>query len=546
MIEGLCKEVQKRMEHVGITGKKVTLKVKQRKEGAKPPPKFLGHGSCHNLSKSRDCGLATRQWNSLSILCKKMFKEMKVMKEDVRGMGVIVSKLSQDSAKPTGGIKSFFQSRQMQKDVPVCNHCDEPETHESQQKIKKALEKNFSESNNEECASLRESSQDLDDENNDNIMVLSQSSGSSAEPEYSSKKRKRRSLDSLREIGFVPVIQPRRRSMDTPAEGAEGVADSGRRTDSVKRAEEESSLSEKSAERNTKPFAESSEPSDKDQEATAQPLQPEDSVDDIALPSLSQLHMSQVEFLPTQMRRRIQAKIEECRAVAVLAKPLVAASHQRLELSPQKTRFRQTDVGRMMRLAAVKAGCADAATVMDISMTQLDRLPVEVQLQVTNKDSLPLGKPTPRKKAPSRRAISRPGVSGNWRVSRPASVATSKQQSSVRARKESQQRNRKSEMAGTDFEPPFDEQEFFHQNILPLSGFLDECGVSEENLDILKDFLQHFTSEYSWHEVVLLLRSVRHRRDEWSKSEVIKSIFAQVNEKYQLETGEELDIGCVE
>ena len=39
MMHGLAKEVEKRMEGVGVIGRRVTLKVKQRKKGAKPPPK---------------------------------------------------------------------------------------------------------------------------------------------------------------------------------------------------------------------------------------------------------------------------------------------------------------------------------------------------------------------------------------------------------------------------------------------------------------------------------------------------------------------------
>lgn len=36
---GLANEIMRRMEGVGVTGRRVTLKVKQRKTGAKPPPK---------------------------------------------------------------------------------------------------------------------------------------------------------------------------------------------------------------------------------------------------------------------------------------------------------------------------------------------------------------------------------------------------------------------------------------------------------------------------------------------------------------------------
>jgi hypothetical protein len=39
MINGLAKEVQKRMEGEGVRGRRLTLKVKQRKKDAKAPPK---------------------------------------------------------------------------------------------------------------------------------------------------------------------------------------------------------------------------------------------------------------------------------------------------------------------------------------------------------------------------------------------------------------------------------------------------------------------------------------------------------------------------
>ena len=38
-MNGLATEVERRMEGVGVKGRRVTLKVKQRKKGARPPPR---------------------------------------------------------------------------------------------------------------------------------------------------------------------------------------------------------------------------------------------------------------------------------------------------------------------------------------------------------------------------------------------------------------------------------------------------------------------------------------------------------------------------
>ena len=44
-------EVHRRMRAAGVAARTVTLKLKRRKEGAPEPPKFLGHGSCDNMSR---------------------------------------------------------------------------------------------------------------------------------------------------------------------------------------------------------------------------------------------------------------------------------------------------------------------------------------------------------------------------------------------------------------------------------------------------------------------------------------------------------------
>mmetsp|Transcript_42863 Transcript_42863/g.103649 ORF Transcript_42863/g.103649 Transcript_42863/m.103649 type:complete len:1291 (-) Transcript_42863:64-3936(-) len=92
----LSKEVQKRMENVGVKGRHITLKVKQRKLGAKSPPKFLGHGKCHSLSRSMEIPgtRATCDAGDIYKAAMSLFKELAIPLDDVRGMGVVISKLT--------------------------------------------------------------------------------------------------------------------------------------------------------------------------------------------------------------------------------------------------------------------------------------------------------------------------------------------------------------------------------------------------------------------------------------------------------------------
>jgi impB/mucB/samB family C-terminal domain len=97
MISCLAVEVVKRMNAIGVRGgSKVTLKIKRRKQHAKAPMKFLGHGSCDNLSRSCDVPASSTTADSkvLSDLCFTLYRQLGVPKEDVRGMGIVLTKLT--------------------------------------------------------------------------------------------------------------------------------------------------------------------------------------------------------------------------------------------------------------------------------------------------------------------------------------------------------------------------------------------------------------------------------------------------------------------
>jgi len=95
MMQGLAKEVESRMAAAEIRGSKLTLKIMKSKDTTKVPGKFLGHGSCHNLSKSSDIPL-TRDKDVLASAGMKLLEKLDVDVQSIRGMGLVVTSLKFD------------------------------------------------------------------------------------------------------------------------------------------------------------------------------------------------------------------------------------------------------------------------------------------------------------------------------------------------------------------------------------------------------------------------------------------------------------------
>lgn len=111
MIRGLAKEVERRMEAASVKGKHITLKIKKRKEGEGEALKYLGHGRCYNLSKSCDVtGVAIRDCDDIARLGVILLKELKVDKNDIRGMGLVISKLVEADTSSSPVAPSIFQT----------------------------------------------------------------------------------------------------------------------------------------------------------------------------------------------------------------------------------------------------------------------------------------------------------------------------------------------------------------------------------------------------------------------------------------------------
>jgi impB/mucB/samB family C-terminal domain len=404
MIIGLCKEVEKRMTHVGARGAKVTLKVKQRKQGAPPPPKFLGHGSCHHLSKSRDTrnSEATRDWVRLCDVASELFAEMKVEKEDVRGMGIVVSKLvlgGHESESPNRCVANWLAGRP--------------------------------------------------------------------------KPIKSRPSDNSTNTTTSPVP-----ALGTDEGDEDSVIDLSR--------EGEIAL----------PFNE----------------------DEIALPDLSQIRMSQVEILPPELRLQILSKMEAARSHDASSKPL-----------PRDSRFRQTNVKRMLQLANVKTGNLKVQSGLDVSVTQLECLPLEVQLQVANADLASLGALSPERKHGKTAFIARPVTSDSTERRSPVS-----RQSPIQITK--------SCAVELDRFRAADACHFFRNNVRPLTLFMDEnTHACKDASKQVAEFLCVCVQEHRLDDTACLLRTIVNRSDEWGTSRVFDSIFKTVDEMVQTAYGFHLD-----
>ncbi|KAF9675848.1 hypothetical protein SADUNF_Sadunf09G0075900 [Salix dunnii] len=95
----LCKEVSFRLQGCGVQGRKFTLKIKKRRKDADEPAKYMGCGDCENLSHSMTVSIATDDVEVLQRITKQLFGSFCLDVEDIRGVGLQVSKL--ENADPS-------------------------------------------------------------------------------------------------------------------------------------------------------------------------------------------------------------------------------------------------------------------------------------------------------------------------------------------------------------------------------------------------------------------------------------------------------------
>ena len=67
--------------------------MQRRADAAKEPAKFLGHGKCNSLSRTCDVNGSCDDWKSISTAAFSLFEGLGIDKDDIRGVGIVVTKL---------------------------------------------------------------------------------------------------------------------------------------------------------------------------------------------------------------------------------------------------------------------------------------------------------------------------------------------------------------------------------------------------------------------------------------------------------------------
>ena len=97
-LDQLSAEVAARMEKAGLRGRCVTLKLMVRSESApRETSKFLGHGICDAASRSGNLSSATRDAAVIGREVRTLHAQMGKAVEDLRGVGIQVTKLERDA-----------------------------------------------------------------------------------------------------------------------------------------------------------------------------------------------------------------------------------------------------------------------------------------------------------------------------------------------------------------------------------------------------------------------------------------------------------------
>ncbi len=115
LIGNLAEELQRRSEEADVYGTQLTLKMKTRKQNApRETAKYMGHGACDNVSRSMALLQPVRDVSECTRLAVKLLRQLKPVAEDIRGMGLQLSKLVCHAAGDVGEGKTAMAQGQQQ------------------------------------------------------------------------------------------------------------------------------------------------------------------------------------------------------------------------------------------------------------------------------------------------------------------------------------------------------------------------------------------------------------------------------------------------
>jgi hypothetical protein len=548
--------------------------------------KFLGHGSCHNLSKSLETpgSSPTNDANIISRIGMILFSELAVPLDDVRGIGIMLTKLDNDTVlevqtAPTNRITNWLKK-----------YKPDPEPLERTKGVGRA--------------SVDDSDHETEDRlGNDPRPKTGQIVDLTFGKQPKTNKSAFAADTDMNQVndddvaGFPPHFQ--KEIMSDAEESCESAGDLIRVSSQSQQFQRKSLSGDRdhhASRSGTNPFQ-----LEKELETTILDSSPP-ALTQLALPPFSQIHMSQVQALPQSLQKQILARIEIAEhledfsrerteticiddendntmtlfhgaypaiqdtedglAEGPLSYRISAAKAKKApRLSEQSSaRFRQSSLQRMMRLAAVKAG----KETTEISLTQLDQLPLDIQLQVANGDFYSVGSlsqrkhpphPKERSLTPSNRRSSIQSSNGNrdlmpsMRRGEQAFVTVKDKPptSSIEQKGGApfDMGSQKHSTVNTEADEPIehDPRAFYVENVAPLKVFCDEnSSLACDTVQQVVTFLKTCLTEGRSRDVVVLFRSVRNRADGWSNQEVLYEIARALDNEQMKVNGTRLDI----
>mmetsp|Transcript_11853 Transcript_11853/g.24472 ORF Transcript_11853/g.24472 Transcript_11853/m.24472 type:complete len:559 (-) Transcript_11853:3808-5484(-) len=532
MIKGLSLEVKKRMDAIGVRGgRKLTLKIMQRKEGAKPPPKFLGHGSCHSLSRTCDLTECNYfDWKVISQAATALFEDLGVAKDDVRGMGIVVSKLMFDGEDEDAGaakMSSWLQG------ATRATSCSRSTLHRNAQSDKDKVDKveeystSKTDSTSVTVAAHPRSSEGDSLSPEEALYVNEGSSSRQNSAEHSSRTDSSRfdgdgdyDVPSLSQIDGAVLMQ-------LPADIQHSVRQKMESSGTLKGYEDDQATSSFNASESAAALASGDDsPRRKALRQSGQSSNYNVDEGELALPPLSQIDKNEVMALPRHIREEILQQMISKEKFPASSPPrcssispnraTVRSGRTNTNSSSYEVHLRQLSVKRLMKLASVKCGNDGS-----ISLTQLDTLPLELQLQIANNDEAPI---RGRKQINSIASLYRKDNVVDERTD--LNSTPKKKASSPRRMAPSFDSPRPSDLGPSDLQgshrfqfDDMEDQEFYNDNVLPLMMFLDSCPhPSSDDLERMKSFFFTLISEKRHDEIMYLLRVINRRPDDWGKT----------------------------
>jgi hypothetical protein len=214
-----------------------------------------------------------------------------------------------------------------------------------------------------------------------------------------------------------------------------------------------------------------------------------------SLPTYSQLDQDVLNELPDDVLKEVQSMYRR-NNVQSPPRTVVRASVKRSE--KPITIPGQVSVKRMLKLASVKAG--EDALVCDnddFTLSQLDCLPLETQLQIANRDHVTISKSAAQLKPAIRRSRVVNSVD-------------------VESESDSEQNNN---TATQMINAVHLSRDFFSENIRPLKEFIESTPhPDDDDIDLVAEFLKVCVDEDRLEDAIVFLRTIKTLQQCWDAS----------------------------